>query len=329
MKSTLGILLMAGTPYLVVGQQLEIDGEIKIAEMVKSNTADSIVIVLSDGTLGVRDATSLSDLLNTADSTNELQTLSEVLMRDSSAADGRIKELRDPIEGQDAATKAYVDQLLDIIQTLQNGAYDGEGQHYNAVLIGDQVWLARNLSTTKYNDGTPIPLVEDPGVWGDLVSPAYSWYNNDSATYAQDYGALYNFYVIDDTNNLKICPAGWHIPTDSEWTELIDYLDPANVDPNATIQSTVAGGKMKERGTSHWTSPNVGATNASRFNGIPGGFRTATGTFSLQGLDAYWWSGTTSSTSEAWYRYVANFDTFVLRTEIDKKIGFSVRCLKD
>ena len=138
---------------------------------------------------------------------------------------------------------------------------DIEGNVYKTIAIGKQVWMTENLKTTKFNDGTSIPMVTENEAWIKLTTPAYSWYNNDSTANKNTYGALYNWYTVK-TN--KLCPAGWHVPTDAEWVALITYLE----------GFTVAGGKMKEKGIEHWKSPNEGATNETGFTALPGGYRS-------------------------------------------------------
>lgn len=159
---------------------------------------------------------------------------------------------------------------------------DSDGNVYNTVTIGTQVWMAENLRTTKYKDNTAIPLVTDNTAWTNLSTPGYCWYNNDAATNKSTYGALYNWYTV---NTGKLCPTGWHVPTDAEWSTLTTCLGGVGV----------AGGKLKEAGTSHWMSPNVGATNETGFTALPSGYRYAGGTFEYNGLGGWWWSSTESS----------------------------------
>ncbi|MBN1199917.1 MAG: T9SS type A sorting domain-containing protein, partial [Bacteroidales bacterium] len=145
-------------------------------------------------------------------------------------------------------------------------ATDGDGNHYPTVTIGTQVWMASNLMTTRYTDGG---LIEYPGTdnaaWQNNTTGAYAWYNN-MITFKETYGALYNWYAVDTS---ILCPAGWHVPSDEEWTLLTDFL--GNTD--------VAGGKMKETGLTHWTNPNLDATNESGFTGLPGGNRNGDGSY--------------------------------------------------
>jgi uncharacterized protein (TIGR02145 family) len=196
---------------------------------------------------------------------------------------------------------------------------DVDSNSYATVVIGAQQWFVENLRTTKYNDGTPIPLVTTNGVWDTLTSPAYCWYDNDSTSNAMPYGALYNYYTVADTSSKNVCPIGWHVPSDSSWTVLINTLG----------GSTVAGGKMKEVGTEHWTPPNNGATNSSGFTAVAGGNRNTSGVFDEFGNGAFFWSSSVHSVERSWYRFILNNAADVYRENNLKDIGFSIRCLKD
>lgn len=195
----------------------------------------------------------------------------------------------------------------------------------NAVRIGNAVVMVKNLSVSHYRNGDPIPQVKDPAKWAKLTIGAWCWYNNDSAT-GHIYGRLYNWYAVNDPRGLA--PAGWHIPSDAEWTKLSNYLG----------GETVAGGKMKstgtiEDGTGLWLAPNYGATNSSGFTGLPGGFRFRDGSFGglsfYLGYVGYWWSSTEFNTYGAWSRYLYYSHGDVSRGLGDKPDGFSVRCVKD
>lgn len=145
------------------------------------------------------------------------------------------------------------------------GVVDAGGNVYTTVIIGNQEWFTENLRTTKYNNGTPIPNITSNSEWGNLTTGAYAWYDNDEATYKYAQGALYNWYAVETGN---LCAAGWHVPTDAEWTTLTDYLGGASV----------AGGKLKATGTIEaetglWHDPNTGATNETGFTALPGGGR--------------------------------------------------------
>ncbi len=198
---------------------------------------------------------------------------------------------------------------------------DKDGNVYHTVSIGTQTWLVENLKTTKYNDGTAIPLVTDNTFWPSLITPGYCWYKHDSATYKNTYGALYNWYVV---NTGKLCPIGWHVPTDAEWTTLATYLG----------GDTVAGGKMKaigtiEAGTGLWVSPNTGATNESGFTAVPAGGRYIHGAFGYLGGYGNWWSSSEDGMTAAWVWYVSCYTSYVKRAYDYKSIGFSVRCVRD
>lgn len=194
---------------------------------------------------------------------------------------------------------------------------DNDGNVYNIVTIGTQVWMKENLKTTKYNDGTNIPNVTNNAAWSALVTSAYCWYNNDAATNKSIYGALYDWYV---TNTGKLCPVGWHVPTHNEFIVLRDFLG----------GETVSGGKLKEIGTLHWITPNTGATNESGFTAVPSGTRTGNdGPFYYLGEDGHYWSSTSFSigTSYHWYTYY-NTASFSFSNTL-KNTGYAIRCLKD
>ncbi len=200
---------------------------------------------------------------------------------------------------------------------------DIDGNVYKTVTIGSQVWLKENLKTTRYNDGTIIPMVSDGKAWKVLTTPAYCWYNNDKTAYKNEYGALYNWYTV---NTNKLCPVGWHVPTDAEWRTLTTYLG----------GESVAGGKMKEKGTTHWESPNVGATNESGFTAISSGFRNKAGEFDYSGSNVdifhsngYWWSSTGLYFYNAYYRRLYHTLNDIYSSLSDKRFGFSVRCLRN
>lgn len=194
---------------------------------------------------------------------------------------------------------------------------DIDGHVYNTVTIGTQVWMAENLKTTKYNDSTDIQLILDNKVWKALFTPAYFWYDNDETANKNTYGALYNWYAVS-TNIL--CPAGWHIPDYAEWTTMIKKLRGGE---------RVAGGKLKETGTTHWRSPNKRATNSSGFTALPGGFRDSSGKFHDIGIFGGWWSNTETSAAKACYRGLLHDHGTAGSGESHKPDGFSVRCLRN
>jgi len=195
---------------------------------------------------------------------------------------------------------------------------DYQGNVYNTVKIGDQCWLKENLRSTKYNDGTNIPNVTDNSTWANLTTPAYCWYNNDYATYGSVYGALYNWYTVDTE---KLCPIGWHVPSDTEWTQLTDYLG----------GESVAGSKLKEAGTTHWNSPNTGATNESGFTALPAGNRSAIpiGEFININQYTFYWSSTQQDGNNAFFIYLMYNMVLSQTNNTNKVTGLSIRCLKD
>jgi uncharacterized protein (TIGR02145 family) len=198
---------------------------------------------------------------------------------------------------------------------------DIDGNTYSTIQIGTQVWLAENLKTTKYNDGTNIPNVMDNTAWAALVTPAYCWYNNDAANYKDSFGALYNWYTLDRSRNgaKNICPAGWHVNSNAELTSMITYLG----------GDLVAGGKLKEVGIAHWIVPNTGATNESGFSALPGGERDLDGTFSGIMASDTWWTSTPNDSANFWY-WAVSYNGGTIGAGYDPaQRGFSVRCLKD
>jgi len=201
--------------------------------------------------------------------------------------------------------------------TLASGGTvtDYEGNVYQTITIGTQTWMAENLKSTTYNDGTPIPFVTDGTAWGALSTPAYCWNNNDEASYKNLYGALYNWHSV---NTGKLCPTGWHIPTDTEWTTLTTFLGGVS-----------AGGKLKETGTTHWSSPNTGATNESGFTALPGGHRSGiSGAFTDVGNDCYLSSATENDALNANGRSMDFNTSNVANLLGSKKNGWSVRCIE-
>ena len=197
---------------------------------------------------------------------------------------------------------------------------DVDGNVYKTVTIGTQTWMAENLKVSKYNDGTTIPNITDNTQWQNNTTGAWSYYKNDVVNNAK-YGKLYNWYAVSKTSNgnKNVCPTGWHVPTDAEWTVLTYYLG----------SESVAGGKMKEVGTTSWNSPNTSATNTSLFSALPGGGRSGSG--GCNGIGSYgnWWSSTEYSADDAWDRYLHNNNGDADRDDDDKGAGLSVRCLKD
>jgi uncharacterized protein (TIGR02145 family) len=183
--------------------------------------------------------------------------------------------------------------------------------------------MAENLKTTKYNDGTAIPNVTDGSEWAVLTTPAYCWYNNNIVN-KDIYGALYNWYVVKTGS---LCPSGWHVPTDAEWHQLVLSLDPNAV--LADAESEIAGSKLKEEGTTRWSSPNAGTTNESGFTALPGGNRRYDGLFFGPTGNGTWRTASEYDATHVWYRYMFYYSSCVYRKATNMQAGYSVRCVKD
>ncbi|MCX6309132.1 MAG: fibrobacter succinogenes major paralogous domain-containing protein, partial [Bacteroidia bacterium] len=230
-----------------------------------------------------------------------------------------------------AITIDQSDGVINFTLSFDSSPTDMDGNVYKTVKIGTQVWMAENLRTTKYNDGTTIPLVSDGTKWSKLTTPGYCFYNDDVANYKK-YGALYNWYTV---NTGKLAPTGWHIPTQADWTTLENFLI-ANAN---NYNRTTAGNRIAKSlaATSYWNSDSgTGAigndmvkNNKSGFAALPGGYRLNSGTFYLIGYYGYWWSSTESTITNAWFRHL-NYNSYSLyRNNFTKSHGFSVRCIKD
>ena len=214
-----------------------------------------------------------------------------------------------------SAGTAYGNQVSFV--TLKTGQFtDIEGNIYNSVTIGTQVWMKENLKTITFNDNYPIPNVTNNATWWGLSTPAYRWYNDNTAAYKDTYGALYNWYAV---NTYKLCPVGWHVPSNAEWSTLETYLGGSNV----------AGGKLKETGTLHWNSPNSGATNESGFTALGSGQSGYSGGFANMGIEGLWWSATVVDATDALFCYMRYDNTDVARFSLEKARGCSVRCVRD
>jgi len=203
-----------------------------------------------------------------------------------------------------------------------NSVTDIDGNVYQAVVIGTQEWMKENLKVSKYRNGDLISTNLDNTSWQNTTSGAYVIYDNNTAN-DSIYGKLYNWYAVADPRGL--CPAGWHVPSDAEWTTLENFLGGASV---------AAGGKMKSTGTIQastglWQDPNTGATNSSGFTAFPGGNCDFDGSFNGIGRYGGWWSSTESASTNAWYRSLGYLNANSYRSNYYKPDGFSVRCLRD
>ncbi len=195
---------------------------------------------------------------------------------------------------------------------------DDDGNIYTTAQIGTQVWMTENLKTTRFNDNSKIPNITENTAWITLSTPAYCWYKNSKITIDYKYGALYNWFAV---NTGKLCPTGWHVPEEDEWSILTDYLG-GEYD---------AGGKLKEQGIIHWISPNLGASNIFGFTALPAGYRSGltSGSFRAIGYIGWWWANTESDLNWARNRTMAYDVSEIARGQGLKRNGYSVRCLKN
>ena len=202
--------------------------------------------------------------------------------------------------------------------------HDIDGNMYNTIGIGDQVWMSQNLTVSRYNDGTAIENITVDSLWSKSTTPSFCWYNNDSATYSITYGALYNWYAVSSDN---LCPEGWHVPSMDDWGELVYFLG----------GSTVADDKMIETENGDWTIYPPNATNESGFTALPAGFRDEEGHFARFGLQTVWWTSndwenpqTEWQRSQAYMAFIDGDDYWINITYTkDKTFGGSIRCIKD
>lgn len=207
------------------------------------------------------------------------------------------------------------------LTTLMEEVTDFDGNIYTYITVGTQQWLVENLKTTHYDDGVAIPNLTLNADWvAEDGTPghdgAYCWYNNDAVTYA-DYGCLYNWYAVDNAHGLA--PTGWRVPTNTDWITLSDYLGGV----------LVAGGKLKEAGTTYWFTPNMGATNESSFSGRGGGWRSGSGSFQFLTVFGNIHSSEDITPTNGYYARMQYDSAEFLVTNHDKIFGSSVRCMRD
>jgi uncharacterized protein (TIGR02145 family) len=208
---------------------------------------------------------------------------------------------------------------------------DIDGNVYQTVTIGTQVWMAENLKVTHYRNGDTIPNETVDGVWETLTTGAFCDYGNDSSNVAT-YGRLYNWFAATDSRN--IAPEGWHVPSDSEMKVLEMYIGVSQASADSIWwHGSNQGGKLKESGLAHWANPNVGATNSSGFSALPAGFRGYDGDFngSLKTV-AYFWQTTeyvSYDNSSSYVRQLHFAYAQINRSGCIKQDGFSIRCIKD
>jgi uncharacterized protein (TIGR02145 family) len=202
---------------------------------------------------------------------------------------------------------------------------DIDGNIYQTVAIGKYIWMAENLKTTTYNNGTEIPNVKEQSEWIRLKGGAYCFYSNNE-NYADTFGLLYNWYSV---NTGKLCPEGWRVPADEDWKYLEGYADTRYgighpVWDKSGLRGYDAGQRLRD--TSGWR-PGIGGTDAIGFSALPGGERLSR--FYAGGSSGFWWSSTEASVSSAYYRNLIYSYEVVARDTHPKRMGFSIRCVKD
>ncbi|HRH65011.1 MAG TPA: FISUMP domain-containing protein [Bacteroidia bacterium] len=198
------------------------------------------------------------------------------------------------------------------IQSHGQTVTDIDGNVYPTVTIGTQIWMKENLRVTHDRYGNFIPNVRNDSVWSILSTGARSYYNNDSSSYSGVYGALYNWYAVDN-----ICPINWHVPVDNDWIILIGYLGGTNV----------AGGAMKS--IFGWNFPNTGATDSSGFSGLPGGDRYDSGPYNYRGFFGHWWSSTANAGVLRFATLLSYDNAQAVKYYFNVNAGFAIRCVCD
>ena len=292
---------------------------------------------------------------NSGNSTPTTPNLEAVLAENNSANNQQIKDLQDPTEAQDAVTKNYtyskaeVDALLANLQSQiddldtdnsSGSVTDQDGNTYDYLTYGNQVWTVENAEMVTYRDGTPIPQVPLDADWENLTTGAWAYYPNNPAN-----PRLYNWYAVmgihdeaslsDASLRKEFAPQGWHVPSDAEWTTLENYL----IANNYNYDGTTTGNKIAKAmaSTTGWSSlTELGApgndqstNNSSGFNAFPVGYRNYYGSFLNEGYIAFFWSSTENNTDSAWYRNLNINNSNVDRNDYNKRNGWSVRFVRD
>jgi uncharacterized protein (TIGR02145 family) len=205
-----------------------------------------------------------------------------------------------------------------IAQESTETVQDIDGNVYPIITIGKQAWLKKDLKTTSYSNGDSIGTNTTATL--DITNeptPKYQWAYDGNEGNVEIYSRLYTWYAATDDRN--ICPTGWHVPTEADWSTLTTFL----------VGEYVAGGKLKETGIIHWKNPNIGATNESGFTALPGGYRHGNGTFYDIGVTGNWWSSTEVSTNNAWCYTMCNNLRNINKHYSKKTNNLSVRCVRD
>jgi len=216
---------------------------------------------------------------------------------------------------------------------------DFDGNVYESVSIGNQVWIDENIKSTHYSDGTPIQEIQDASAWDEASkdTQAYSWYENNPSL-GEVYGALYTWPAAvngaagseaNPSGIQGVCPEGWHVPSESEWLELEMYLGMSEEEAAKNMfRGTDEGGMLKDSGLDYWSSPNTGATNETWFTALPGGARDSAGTFYNMGGGAFFWTASGDGTMAGFRSVVSDRSTIEMNGNFNNW-GYSVRCVKD
>jgi uncharacterized protein (TIGR02145 family) len=234
--------------------------------------------------------------------------------------------------GTSSGTTAHTCGTANVVNAglTYNSVIDQEGNIYKTIVIGNREWMAENLKTTTYRNGDPIVSGLSATQWAGTTSGAWAHYNGD-ASLDCPYGKLYNFYACSDARQL--CPTGWHIPTDGEWSALINQFDPSA--QGGINWSNFAGGPLKstgtiQAGTGLWNGPNTGATNASGFSALPGGFITIMGASNNSAINGYYWTSNEVNSTTGYGRSFYHDPGSVIQTaNFGKRSGMSIRCIRD
>ena len=283
-----------------------------------------------------------------------VETSQDILLNGTvSTESNQIKNVADPTDAQDAATKGFIEGLLsdyqsqiddlqDQIDALQASSgsetvTDQDGNSYPYLTYGNQVWTVKNAEVVTYRDGTEIPQVTDATEWQNLTTGAWCYYDNDLTK-----GKLYNWYAVmgihdtdPNTPNKEFAPEGWHVPSDAEWTTLENYL----IANGYNYDGTTTGNKIAKAmaSTTGWTSSTIDGAigndqslnNNSEFNAIPEGKRNNIGSFTNEGFNAFFWSSTEWNTNNAWYRFLDYNTSYLNSFSYFEQNGFSVRFVRD
>ena len=281
---------------------------------------------------------------NSGNSTPTTPNLESVLSENNSANNQQIKDLQDPTDAQDAVTLSVllekISALQDQIDSAQIGSIDVDGNTYDYLTYGDQVWTVDNAEMVTYRDGTPIPEVTDQTEWSNLTTGAWAYHDNDPTK-----PRLYNWYAVmgihdvasltDASLRKEFAPEGWHVPTDTEWTTLEEHL----IANGYNYDGTTIGNKIAKAmaSTIGWINSTIAGApgndqslnNSSGFNAFPEGFRYSSGSFSNEGVNAFFWSSTEYNSLNARNRSLDNNDSNLNRNVDYKRDGFSVRFVRD